>query len=204
MGKNPKHFHFLKKAYDIDKDNTDLIAKYSEELIKSKNTEDLEYGIEILKKAKANYLGNVEILFSLAKAYESKGNLREAISILEEANTYSEFHSNPNRLYLLAMFYEKEKNFNKATQIYKNILAINKEHTQSLVHLGFILQQAREYKRAHKYFKFALKIDPSLAFAHFGIGKIYQVMRNYDDAIVHYLQCIKFDINNYKAFFKLE
>lgn len=194
---------FLKKAYEIDMDSTDVIARYSDELIKSSNTEDLEYAIEILKKAKANYLGNVEILFGLGKAYDKKGLIKEAISVLEEANTYSEFYSNPNKLFLLGVLHEKERNFNKASQIYKNILALNKEHTLALVHLGYILQHAREYKRAHKYFKYALKIDSNLSLAHFGIGKIYQIMKNYQEAEKHFMCCIESDKNNYKAYFQI-
>jgi tetratricopeptide (TPR) repeat protein len=203
QGKETEALLFLKKAYEIDMDSTDVIARYSDELIKSSNPDDIEYAIEILKKAKANYLGNVEILFGLGKAYDKKGLIKDSIAVLEEANTYSEFYSNPNKLFLLGVLYEKEKNFNKASQIYKNILALNKEHTLALVHLGYILQHAREYKRAHKYFKYALKIDSNLSFAHFGIGKIYQIMKNYEESMKHYEKCIESDKNNFKAYFQI-
>jgi tetratricopeptide (TPR) repeat protein len=203
LGNKSDALFYLKKAYDIDKDNTDVIAKFSEELIMSDNQEDTNLGLEILKKAKSNYIGNIEIMFSLAKAHERRGNIKEAISVLEEANTYSEFYSDPNRLYLLALLYEKEKFFSKATQIYKTILTLNKEHTQALMHIGFILQNAREYKRAHKYFKFALKIDPNLSHAHYGIAKIYQKMKSYDEAMDHYQKSVLGDPGNQKAFFQM-
>lgn len=203
LGNKSDALFYFRKAYDLDKDNTDVIAKFSEELIMSNNLDDANLGLEILKKAKLNYIGNIEIMFSLAKAYERRGNIKEAISILEEANTYSEFYSDANRLYLLALLYEKEKYFSKATQIYKTILTLNKEHTQALIHIGFILQNAREYKRAHKYFNFALKIDPKLSQAHYGIAKIYQKMKSYDEAMDHYHTSVKGDPANHKAFFQM-
>ncbi len=203
MGKQSDALSFLKKAYEMDKDSTEAIAKYSEQLTKSINSEEADLGIEILQKAKLNYLGNVEILCGLARAYENRGRLKDAILVLEEANSYTEFYSNPNRLFLLAFFYEKDMNLNKAIQIYKSILALNKKHLQSLVHLGFILHNSREYKRAHKYFKFALKINPNLAPAHYGMGRIFQTMKNYQEALEHFGQAAKNDESNFKAYFQM-
>ncbi len=203
LGRHNDALSFLKKAYEMDKDSTLAIAKYSEQLTKSVVPEEAELGIEILQKAKMNYLGNVEILCGLARAYENRGRIKEAIAILEEANSYTEFYSSPNRLFLLAFFYEKDMNLNKAIQIYKSILALNKKHLQSLVHLGFILHNSREYKRAHKYFKFALKIDPSLAPAHYGMGRIFQTMKNYQDSLHHFGQSVVNDKTNFKAYFQM-
>lgn len=194
---------YLKKANEIDKDNTDIIIKYAEELVKLNDKAKGEMALELLMKAKGSHHGNVEILICLAKVYDKLDNIKLAISILEEANAYSEFYSNPNRLFILAMLYEKDKNYHKSIEIYKLILAKNKEHLQSMIHLAFILQNAREYKRAFKYFQFALKIDPNLPAAHFGLGRIYQAMRNFTDAESHYLQCALSDRDNYRPYFHM-
>ena len=57
--------------------------------------------------------------------------------------------------------------------------------------------------RIFKYFKFALKINPDLSHAHYGIAKIYQKMRDYKMAIEHFTHCVEFDPENFKAFFQL-
>ncbi len=82
-------------------------------------------------------------------------------------------------------------------------MAINKQHTNSLIHLGFILLNAKEYNRAHKYFRFALKVDPSLASCHYGEGRVFQTMKNYTKASEHFYKCLEIEQNNFKAMFQI-
>ena len=71
--------------------------------------------------------------------------------------------------------------YNKAINVYKTILTNDHGQIVALCHLASILSHAKEYKRAIKYYKHALSIDENLSFAHFGIGKIYQVNNLIED-----------------------
>ena len=194
---------FLKRAYEKGKEDPEIISKYCDELIKKGDDKNISEAIEILEKAEKSFPQNVEIIISLAKGYAKQNNFKSAVELLEQANSYSNFYSSPNRLFILALFSERSKNFSRAIEIYKNILAINKEHIDSQLHLAFILLNSREFKRAFKYFKYALKINPNLSHVHFGLGRIYHHMKNYEEAIDHYSQCISNDNDNYRAFYRI-
>jgi tetratricopeptide (TPR) repeat protein len=189
---------FLKKAYEMDKNNTDILVKYTHELIKTKEEEKLETAFVILKAAQQQNMDNVDLLITLSRYYEIKNNVIEAVNLLENANQQSEFYNNPHKLYFLGLIYEKNKSYTKAIQIYKNILALDKDHIQSMCRIGTLLSNAKEYKRAMKYFTYALKINPNLSYPYYGIGKIYYTLNELEEASTNFILALKYDQDNYK------
>ena len=202
--KSPEALDYLKAAYEKEKENVDILSHYADELVKSEPKDNIQLGIEILEKAKEFYIGNVEILCSLAIGYEKMNRIDEAISLLEQANNYPAFFNNEFRLYQLAYYYEKNKNYTKAVEYFKNVLVINNESVRSLLHLGIIFKTAKEYKKAFKCFRSILEIEPNNTVANYGLGRIYQIMNDHDDeAIEHYLHCVKTDPKNIKSYVQL-
>ena len=122
--KNPEALKYLEMAYEREKENIDILQHYANELVQSEKEEDVNKGIEILEKAKDFYIGNVDLLCSLAIGYERKGRLDDAIALLEQANNYPAFFSDQYKLYQLAFYYEKNKNFSKAVEFFKSVLLI--------------------------------------------------------------------------------
>lgn len=189
---------FLKKAYLLDKSNVHFIVSYCDELSKSKIKKDLDNAIEILKIAKISLPMKIDIHIKLSEIYEITNELNKAIEVLEEANRVGEFYNNTDKLFKLGVIYEKVNSYNKAVSIFKKVLFQKKEHTPSLCHLGFILASTKEYKRSLKYFKYAIKVNPDLAYAYYGIGKIFQQIGNYEDALENYANCLEKNPNSYK------
>ena len=124
--KNPEAIKYLSLAFEKEKENIDILQHYANELVQSSKEEDLNKGIAILEKAKDFYIGNVDILCSLAIGYDKKDRLDDAIALLEIANNYPAFFSDQYKLYQLAFYYEKKKNFGKAVEFFKRVLAMNK------------------------------------------------------------------------------
>lgn len=202
--KNPEALKYLEMAYEREKENIDILQHYANELVQSEKEEDVNKGIEILEKAKDFYIGNVDLLCSLAIGYERKGRLDDAIALLEQANNYPAFFSDQYKLYQLAFYYEKNKNFSKAVEFFKSVLLINKSSIRSLLHLGVIFKTAKEYKKAFKCFRSVLEIEPNNSIANYGIARVYQIMgENDNDTIEHYLKCIKSDPTNIKAYIQI-
>lgn len=191
---------WLKKAYDLERENVDILYHYTTALIKSDDKGYLDQGIDILEKAKEYYAGNVDILATLALGYEKKGNLTHALLLLEEANNYPEFFSDQYKLIQLAFFYEKAKNYRKAVEYFKSVLVINKNSITSLLHLGFIFKSATEFKKSYKCFRAALEIDKTNSAANFGIARVFQLMNQPNDAIHHYQISIQSNPMNAKAY----
>ncbi len=48
---------------------------------------------------------------------------------------------------------------------------------------------SEDFEEAEEEFKAALRIDPLLVLAHYGLGQTYMAMRRYPDAVVAYFDC---------------
>ena len=201
LKKTNEAMDWLKKAYDLEKENVDILQKYGDVLVRSDKDEYVKLGIQILEKAKDFYTGNVDILCSLALGYEKKGKLKEAIELLENANNYPAFFSDENKLFQLAYFYEKDKNFTKAVEFFKSVLVIDRQNIPALLHLGFIYKAAKEYKKSLKCFRYIIERDPNNSKANFGLARLYQKMTNTNDndTINFYLKSLKLEPDNFKA-----
>ena len=201
MKKTTEAMDWLRRAYDLEKENVDILQKYGDVLVRSDKDEYVKLGIQILEKAKDFYTGNVDILCSLALGYEKKGKLKEAIELLENANNYPAFFSDENKLFQLAYFYEKDKNFSKAVEFFKSVLVIDRQNIPALLHLGFIYKAAKEYKKSLKCFRYIIEREPNNSKANFGLARLYQKMTNTNDndTINFYLKSLKLEPDNFKA-----
>ena len=75
---------------------------------------------------------------------------------------------------------------------YKRCLTIETNHFGACIHLANLLANLGEGQRAAKYFKHAIKIDPTSLNAHFGLGKALQQFSDDKDApMQHYLEVLE-------------
>jgi len=203
---------YLEQAYEKNQvpQYFEISKRYCEELVKESDRDLVDKGIEFLKSLLEMYPEKVEVYYLLSKAYDKLGRINECISVLEKANKLRDFFLNPDYLFTLGIAYEKNKETKNAIEIFKSILQKNKEHIQSLTHLGRILLNMKEPKRAMKYFNFALTLDDNNALANFGVGKILQedkegtkeeIEKNLTDALKHYDKVIKMNDQHYKYYY---
>ena len=191
---------WFEMAYEKEKENVEYLRKYGDILVRSKNKDLVQKGILILEKGLQFFTGNVDIMSSLAIGYEKQGRLKEAIQLLELANNKESFYNNKAKVFQLACYFEKAKNFTKAVEQFKKVLALDKNNTESLLHIGFIYKCCKEYVKAFKCFNKIIANEPNNPHAYYGLGKLFQIMNNRDkEAIENYNKCVEIDPNYSKA-----
>lgn len=182
---------YLRAAYELAPENPDAITKFCLILIYFPSTVSDAY--KILKRALALEPEVPQLIVAYAKSLSKLNPPQEekAIEILEDANlTVKDFSENIKAQYLLAVLYEQRNSLNKAIQLYKNILTLKKHHVPSLVRLGNIFANMKEYNRSLKYLMFALKLEEN-ALANFGVGKVLQYTGDQAGALKYYNTCIE-------------
>lgn len=87
----------------------------------------------------------------------------------------------------MGVIYEKQKDYKRAIQLFKQCLIYDTEHFGSCIHLATILANAGESHKAAKYFKHAIRLDKTNIPANYGLGKIlHTTSENIDAAIPYY------------------
>ncbi|MEW6685220.1 MAG: tetratricopeptide repeat protein [Candidatus Edwardsbacteria bacterium] len=107
----------------------------------------------------------------LARLYEKKGEIREAIFNYAKAiskNPYkSGFHNN------LANCYYKSGNYSQAIISYKNALKLDPQIIEAYGNLGYTYETIGDYKNAIKFYKRSLKVFPLDEWVYNRLGYAY-------------------------------
>ncbi len=64
---------------------------------------------------------------------------------------------------------------------------------------AFSLERFNRAEEAVKYYRKALELDPTMAKAYFGLGDVYQVLKEYGKAISAYKKGLEIDPTNVRA-----
>ena len=201
---NPEAIKWFEMAYEKEKENIQYLRKYGDILVRRNDKDSIEKGILILERGLEFFTGNVDIMSSLAIGYEKKGKLKDAIHLLELASNKESFLNNKSKVFQIACYNERAKNFTKAVEQFKRVLFLDQNNTEALLHIGFIYKSCREYVKSYKCFTRIIKYEPRNPHAYYGLGKLYQSMNDKDDeAFENYNKCIEIDPNYLKALIQL-
>ena len=201
---NPEAIKWFELAYEKEKENVQYLRKYGDILVRKNDKDSIEKGILILERGLEFFNGNVDIMSSLAIGYEKKGKLKDAIHLLELASNKESFFNNKSKVFQMACYNERAKNFTKAVEQFKRVLFLDKNNTEALLHIGFIYKSCKEYVKAFKCFNRIISNDPRNPHAYYGLGKLYQSMNDMDDeAFKNYNKCIEIEPNYLKALIQL-
>ena len=201
---NMEAIKWFELAYEKEKENVQYLRKYGDILVKMDDKDSIEKGIIILERGLEFFTGNVDIMSSLAIGYEKKGKLKEAIHLLELASNKESFINNKSKVFQIACYNERAKNFTKAVEQFKRVLFLDNNNTEALLHLGFIYKSCKEYVKAFKCFNRIIKNEPKNPHAYYGLGKLYQSMNDKDDeAFENYNKCVEINPNYLKALIQL-
>lgn len=77
-----------------------------------------------------------------------------------------------------------------AVELYEVILAAHPEHAPSLINLGTIHYNMRQYAQAEGLYRRATAADPDYALAFFDLGNVLDEMQQLDEAIIAYQKAI--------------
>lgn len=210
-GNVEKSYDALHKALDLDSDNSEAqlkmgeIAYYSRDFDRAmesltkvtakdpnnrtalfmksfiyKETGDTANAITLLRKV-------CDIYPDYAPAFEELGIIyssRHLPVALEYFNTALQLDpSNTNTLYAMAMYYQDEKNYEQAENIYKQMLDINSNSVDAWHNRGYIqLFVYGDYPLAIEYFTQALMIDPNSLESLTNRGCAYEMNGNAEAA----------------------
>lgn len=131
--------------------------------------------LENLKSALVYDPQSATLMQRMAIEYYRKGQLRDSVYWAERAQVLA-----PERRdlsFLLAGLYSSTKNFVKAEAIYQNILAKEPGDLETMLYLGAVYSEQKNFKKSVYYFSRVSKDkSPSKYLAHFYLARTYMEM----------------------------
>lgn len=131
-----------------------------------------------------------------------KGNLKEALSLLEDANSSQRYNS--EILFKLGFVLHKLKRDDEALRYLNDSLESGgeDEFTHNLV--ASIYRQRGDFESAKNHFKKSLLLDENNAITHYNYGNLLVDLKLYDEAKASYKRALEIDSNFIEAKEELE
>ena len=134
---------------------------------------------------------------SLAVLFIRMDRRNEAAEILEQI-----ISNNPqdteNRI-LLAKVYTSMGLEDKALAVYKDLLVIKEDH-DTLLMLGTLYVQRKEYDEAQKILNRLIKLEGDSYLAHYSLARLYRELQYYDKAALSYEKALELNWNERLAY----
>lgn len=133
-----------------------------------------------------------KVNFSVIKAsyFESVEDSRSAITSLELVQSEKEF--NDDHKFYLAALYEKERQFDRSSEVVKSILDNNPKNAQAWNFLGYsLLERKIKLDQAYKYISKAIKLEPNDGYIRDSLGWYYFTVGNTKKALKELRAAIK-------------
>ncbi len=149
-----------KQQYEKDPDNIQMGVIYALTLADAGRSKD---GADILSKLLQANPQEIDIYVNLSQVYLQDKRYADAERILRKAEDKNLGDENNERLKLqLAAVYERQKDFDRAESLFKEILKTNPNNAVALNYIGYMLaDRGVRLEEALKYVKDALVIDPN-------------------------------------------
>lgn len=136
---------------------------YNYSIIKQKGVEAYNAGNY---KAAIYYFTNIpknehtlEMVICLANSYESIGDTRSAVLLLESLNKHNV--NNYSAFYNLGNIYLKAQVYKNAIESYKTCNKLNPKFAPAFYNLGITYYELKDYNKALFYFEKAIRLNPS-------------------------------------------
>ncbi|WP_072682768.1 tetratricopeptide repeat protein [Arcobacter sp. LA11] len=108
-------------------------------------------------------------------------------------NSIKELFSKAHELY-------NKKDFEKAKEVYEEILSFDRKNVEALVNLGVILKALGDRQTAYQNYVKAINLNPKYIFAYNNLGNLLKDTGNYKAAIQVYSDAIKIEPKNFHAY----
>ncbi len=102
-----------------------------------------------------------------------------------------------------ALRHYKAGQLDKAEDIYRKILEINPNHSDSLHFLGFIAYQTGKDDAATDFIRKAIQTNPLSAVYHNTLGAVLKRQGNFDEAVESYQKAVKINPNYGEAYYNM-
>ena len=108
-----------------------------------------------------------------------------------------------NETFILAFENHKKNNLKNAENLYKEVLKMNPNHFESILHLGTLLGQTNKPDLAKSFFQKAIQINPNDIKVHNNLGMVFQKLGEHRTAINSFEKAISINPNYIQAHFNL-
>ena len=142
---------------------------------------------------------NTEALLKLAELYLYVSKSDKSIEYINQVLKIDQY--NAKAYFMKGMNYKDLKDTAKAISSMQTAVEQDQQYYNAYMQLG-ILCAAQYNKLAVDYYKNALRIQPKSVEAWYALGKFYQDVQDFNNAIGAYTTLLKFD-NNKNAFYNL-
>lgn len=142
---------------------------------------------------------NVDAILKLAELYLYVKKNDKSIEYINMALKIDQYNS--KAYFMKGMNYKDLKDTAKAISSMQTAVEQDQQYYNAYIQLG-ILCAAQQNKLAVDYYKNALRIQPKSVEAWYDLGKYYQDVEDFNNAIGTYTTLLKFD-NNKNAFYNL-
>jgi len=94
-------------------------------------------------------------------------------------------------------------NFEKAIELYKEVIKIKPDMTQAYFNIGYTNQHIGEIEEAIKYFKKTIEINPNFHKAYKILGEIYLEKKQYKVALKYLKKAVKLNHKDFASHLRL-
>lgn len=187
---NQKALGTLNKLLNIDNQQPDAFF-YLAQIFKE--------GGDTAKAAK-NYLNVIELDPQYYDAYMQlaliKSAKKDKMALDYFKNALKIDSTSMEAKYGMAMFYQNNKNYPKAIEIYRQMVIDSPQYEKPYYNLGYIYFQMDSLKKADRNFEIATSVKPEYADAYFMRGLIAEATGDLKTAQYFYDQTLKLDPKN--------
>ena len=143
------------------------------------------------------------ILTNLGMAEINLNNTEQAIKYFEDALDIEPSFEKAS--FELGNIYTQNKQFNKAIKTFRNLLKADHYNAAAYVNLAntMILENENNYKKAYKYYKKAIKLNPKYAPAYFSYASILERNGEIGKAVENYEKTVSLDPDYMTAYCNL-
>ncbi|MEM7761151.1 MAG: tetratricopeptide repeat protein [Cyanobacteria bacterium P01_A01_bin.40] len=126
-------------------------------------------------------LVNNQGYYKLAKAFEQRGKIPEAIACYQKAT--AEGTGAVAAFFDLGELYQRQRKLDEAQGIYEQILAADPEEARAQYKLGTVYLQKQSFEQAISCFRQAIKYAPDFPWAYRDLVKTFLITQKWDEAI---------------------
>ena len=185
---------FYRKALELGPPVPGLRLNLGLALFKEGNLKEAIQVFEPLLKSKP---GDQQLTTLIGMAYYGLGEYKEAVPFLKEATTH-DAQSLPLRL-ALAQSCLWSKQTQCVMDVYREILDLNSESAQADMIAGEALDEMKDNEGSIKMFRAAVKADPKTPNAHFGLGYLLWVQKQFTEAASEFQSELAIDPDHVQA-----
>ena len=168
-----------------------------------KDNKDFNYILELIKASKfeeakdrllplENLCNDDPAFFDLLAQIFEKLNLKQsAINYYEKSlKLNSNFYQSK---FNLAVLYYSLRNFDKAEELFLQIINLNDSDFKTYYNLGVLKYEQKKYKESINFLRKAISVNKNFFIAYHQLGMVYEILKDFNEAIICYKKSIALD-----------